>query len=174
MAFNWKSLVQPSQWQWLAAVRAYHWHALPRKTLRRIIGFIVSVLFLGMAVLFIGYSAVQLTTFFKGSEAKVERAYAVSARPVQKFNFDLHYDRFGVYEVDVFQNGEPFPSVYAFYPAWPESIQPQGGDIIRVWPGGHPKVGAPDLTGWGWIIVVAFILIGLVMLEFALLALAIA
>jgi hypothetical protein len=130
------------------------------------------VLFLGMAVLFFSYSAVQLTTFFRGAEAKVAGVYAVTTKPVGKFFF--LYEKAGLYDVAVYQNGESFPSVYAFYPAWPESIEPQTGDIIRVWPGGHPWVGVPDLTGWGWIIVVAFILIGLVMLEFALLALAIA
>ncbi len=171
MAFNWKSLIQPSQWPWLTAIRRYHWHALPHKTLRKLIGSILALLFIGLSGLFLGYSAVQLTTFIWGSEAKVDSVYAISSTLAGKFH--LLYEKAGLYDVAVYQNGQEYPSVYSVYPAWPESIEPRSGDIIRVWPSGHPWVGAPEPSSWGWIILIAFIVIGLVMIEFVFLALAI-
>ena len=64
--------------------------------------------------------------------------------------------------------------IYCLYPAWPDQLEPQAGDIIRVWPAKKPLFGEPLTDGWGWFILGTIFVVGLVLVEFAFLALTVA
>ena len=77
----------------------------------------------------------------------------------------------GLFQVSALIEKQKHEKIYCLYPAWPDQLQPTKGDIIEVWPEKQPFVGAPYVEGWGWFLVGTLFVLGLVMLEFAFIAL---
>ncbi len=150
-----------------ASMSSFDWKLLPRLIILKTMGVILSVLFLGLAVLFLGYSAIAVSTGIKGRDAKI---VSIST---QVGKYRTAFRAGGLFDVSVEAEKQKYEHVYSFYPAWPDVLSPSQGDMIKVWPAKKPLVGSPETEGWGWFIVGTFLILGLVMLEFAFLSLTI-
>lgn len=143
------------------------WKNLLRLTSVKILAVIIAVVFFSLGVLFLTYCVISVGGTTKGGEAKI---IAVS----QVIGEHPSACRWGGLFTVVAETSDKKPvKIYCLYPAWPDVLNPVKGDIIRVWPVKQPRVGAVPLDGWGWFIVGTLLIVGLVMFEFAFLALTI-
>ena len=133
----------------------------------KIIGVILSVVFLFLAALFLAYAASSTATTVKGKDARVTVISGKVGGHCTSFRLG------GLFDVTAEMDKQKFEKIYCLYPAWPDVLQPVKGDVIRVWPAKQPVVGAPAVDGWGWFIVGTFFVLGLLFLEFAFLVLTI-
>jgi hypothetical protein len=170
MALNLKSITLPSwpKWPFLAKLRAYPWKALPRKILLKILALILSVLFLAISLLFLTYSFIEITTNTLGVSAQVADGSSLPNTPVGKYR--LVYEGAGLFKAAVIKDHVEYKGVYCLYPAWPNYIEPALDDFVKVWPANKPLIAAPEMQGKGWMVSIFFLMVGLIMFEFFILA----
>jgi len=92
----------------------------------------------------------------------------LSDTPVGKYR--LVYEGTGLFKAAVIKDHVEYKNVYCLYPAWPNYAEPTLDDMVKVWPAKKPLIAAPEMQGKGWIVSVFFLLVGLVMFEFFILA----
>lgn len=140
-----------------------------RWILMKTIGVILAIVFLALAALFVGYSAIATVATVKGKEASI----VTVSEQVGKYHTGSRVG--GLFVVSTTSGkGKGAPKderIYSLYPVWPDNLHPAKGDSLLVWPPKQPLVGAPRTDGWGWFIVGTLLILGLVMLEFAFLVL---
>jgi hypothetical protein len=170
MAFHLKSITLPSfpKWPIMDKIRSYSWASLPRRILRKILAMILSILFLAVSLLFLAYSTIQITANTLGVNAQIADVSGLPNTAVGKCR--LVYEGAGMYKVAVGKNRIEYSGVYCLYPAWPNHMEPNTGDWVKVWPAEKPFIAAPEMRGKGWILSVLVLIIGLAMFEFFLLA----
>jgi hypothetical protein len=151
-----------------ARLRAYPWKSLPRKILRKFLAIVLSVLFLAISLLFLAYSSTEIITTTMGVNAQIADVSSLPKTPIGKYR--LIYEGAGLFKTTVEKDQNQFSGVFCLYPAWPNYLEPQKGDAVMVWPAEKPFVAAPEMKGKAWIVSVFFLIIGLVMFEFFLLA----
>jgi hypothetical protein len=167
ISISWPKFTWP-QFTFLAKVRAYPWKSLPRRILRQVLALILSVLFLAISLLFLGYAGVHILTNSLGVEAQVADMSSLPNTPIGKYR--LVYEGAGLFKGAVEKDGKKYDGIYYLYPAWPNYTEPAGGEKVLIWPAQKPLVAALPMTGRGWIVSIFFLVIGLVMFEFFLLA----
>ena len=173
MAFSLKLKLKPiaitwPKWTFLAKLRAFPWKSLPRMILRKVLALVLSLLFLAISLLFLSYSGIQILTNSMGADATVSDLSSLPNTPVGKYR--LVYQGAGIYQGAVDKGGKVYDHIYYVYPAWPSQASPDYGQAVKVWPAQRPYVAALEMTGRGWIVAIFFLIIGLVMFEFFLLA----
>jgi len=135
----------------------------------KIIGLVLTLVFLILALVCLGYVFTFSMATYKGKEAKI---ISVS-KSLGKHKTSCRVG--GLFKVDT-QTGKGEIStkdskIYCMYPAWPDQLEPANGDSIKVWPAKKPLLGAPIVEGWGWFIIGSVFILGLMFLEFAFLSL---
>jgi len=147
---------------------SFDWKSIPRLIIMKTIGVILAIVFLALAVLFLGYSLTSIVTSARGIDVKVASVSDHLGKHQTAFRLG------GLFQIAAQdEKKKKFDKIYCLYPAWPDQLNPVKGDEIRVWPAKQPLVGAPVTEGWGWFIVGSLLVVGLVMLEFAFLILTI-
>ncbi len=173
MAFSLKlkpiSITGP-KWKFWEKMKAYPYKSLPRRILRQILAIILSLLFLAISLLFLGYSGSQILTNSLGVDATVADMTTLPNTPLGIGQYQLVYEGAGVFKGAVDKDGKEFENVYFVYPAWPNYTAPANGEAVKVWPTQRPYVAALEMKGRGWIVSIFFLIVGLVMFEFFLLA----
>jgi len=153
-----------------------NWKTVLKLVLVKLFGFLLAVVFLFFALWFISYPLLSFATTQGGADAKVT---AVSDR-FNKIKIGCRVG--GLFTISAEMptektSGHPkntvYEKIYCLYPVWPDQLQPDKGNSIRVWPAKKPLFGEPLTDGWGWFIVGTVLVVGLLMLEFAFLALTI-
>ncbi len=104
---------------------AYPWKSLPGRILRQILALILSVLFLAISLLFLGYAGVHILSNSLGVEAEVADMSSLPNTPVGKYR--LVYEGAGLFKGAVDMNGKKHDGIYYLYPAWPNYTEPVGG-----------------------------------------------
>lgn len=146
------------------------------------LGVVLAAVFFFIAVFFLAYPLISLITTQGGMDGKVASVF----NHIGKLKTGCRVG--GLFQVSVEnqnllvqkkRKGEANPKasgdkIFCLYPAWPDQLEPQSGDIIRVWPAKKPLFGAPLTDGWGWFVLGTIFIVGLVLLEFAFLALTVA
>ena len=144
-----------------------NWKSVISLILMKTLGGLLALVFVAVALLLLIYPVVCLSTTRGGQSSKVT-GYTDH---VGKIKTACRLG--GIFDVSVAIGKQKFDHVYCFYPVWPDQLQPVKGDIVQVWPAKKPLVGGPPTDGWGWFIVGTIFVLGLVMVEFAFLALTI-
>src|SRR5580658_2441531 len=152
-----------------------------RLVLVKLLGGLLAAVFLFIALFFLAYPLISLVTTQGGQDAKV----AYVSNHIGKLKTGCRIG--GLFQVGVDHSnfsgpkkkGEtnlksPGDKIYCLYPAWPDQLEPQSGDVIRVWPAKKPLFAEPLTDGWGWFILGTIFVVGLVLVEFAFLALTVA
>jgi hypothetical protein len=134
----------------------------------KIIGLVLMVFFLALAVACLGYVFTFFMTTYKGKEAKVVSV----SKTICKHKTACRVGGLYTLKTQSGQGGNitSDKKVYGLYPALPDQLEPLTGDTIKVWPAKKPLVGAPKIAGWGFLPVVIVFIVGLMMLEFAFIA----
>jgi hypothetical protein len=135
-----------------------------RSFLSKILGILLGFFLLACAFLLVLHPFSALVTTRWGGEARVS-------------SVSDHWGRLrtgcrvgGLFKVSLAGDRKPSGPVYCFYPRWPDCLSPLKGDFIRVWPSRQPLLGGPAVDGWGWFLEGISLVLGLLFLEFALLA----
>jgi hypothetical protein len=136
-----------------------------RFVIMKTIGVLLAVVFLSLAVLFISYAAISAVSTVRGQDAKILLVSDHVGKHRTAFRLG------GLFQIAAGVEKKKYEKIYCLYPAWPDSFQPSKGDVIRIWPVKQPLAGAPEVEGWAWFILGSLFIVGLVMLEFAFLAL---
>ncbi len=158
---------------------SFNWKSFLRLIIVKSLGIVLAVVFFFIAVFFLAYPLISLVATQGGIDGKV----ASVSNHMGKLKTGCRVG--GLFQVSVEnqnlsapkkQKGQSNPKassdkIYCLYPAWPDQLEPQSGDVIRVWPAKKPLFGAPLTDGWGWFILGTIFVVGLVLLEFAFLAL---
>jgi hypothetical protein len=153
-----------------------NWKKVLRLIFVKFFGALLAIVFLFFALWFISYPLLSFATTQGGADAKVT---AVSDR-FNKMKTGCRVG--GLFTVSVEMSTEKmgahsknlaYDKIYCLYPVWPDQLQPDKGNLIRVWPAKKPLFGEPLTDGWGWFIVGTVLVVGLLMLEFSFLALTI-
>jgi hypothetical protein len=131
----------------------------------KIIGVLLAIVFFFFAILLIGNSIISVASTLRGENAKV----LLVSNHVGKHQTAFRLG--GLFQVTVVAKKKTYEKIYCLYPAWPDNFQPAKGDLIQIWPVKQPFAGAPVVEGWAWFILGSLFIVGLVMLEFAFLAL---
>ncbi len=158
-----------------------NWKSLLRLILVKSFGIVLAVVFFCISAYFLAYPLISLVTSQGGIDAKVASVF----NHIGKVKTGCRVG--GLFQVSVenqkileqkkkseYNLRSSADKIYCLYPAWPDQLEPQSGDIIRVWPAKKPLFGAPLIDGWGWFILGTIFVVGLVLLEFAFLALTVA
>jgi hypothetical protein len=155
--------------------------SLLRLIIVKLLGGLLAVLFFFVALFFLAYPLISLVSSQGGQDAKVVAVF----NHVGKLKTGCRVG--GLFQVTAegqnlsgpqkkkgaANSNNPGNKIYCLYPAWPDQLEPQSGDMIRVWPSKKPLFGAPPTDGWGWFILGTIFLVGLVLVEFAFLALSV-
>jgi hypothetical protein len=136
-----------------------------RFVIMKIIGVLLAIVFFSLAVLFIGNSVISVASTVRGQSAKVLLVSDHVGKHKTAFRLG------GLFQVTAVAEKKTYEKIYCLYPTWPDNFQPTKGDVIQIWPVKQPFAGAPIVEGWAWFILASLFIVGLVMLEFAFLAL---
>jgi hypothetical protein len=161
---------------------SFNWKSILRLIVVKSFGVALAIVFFFIATFFLAYPLIALVTSQGGTDGKVTSVF----NHIEKLKTGCRVG--GLFQVSIEnqnlsgqkkQKGESnlkasSDKIYCLYPAWPDQLEPQSGDTIRVWPAKKPLFGAPLTDGWGWFILGTIFVVGLVLLEFAFLALTIA
>ncbi|HTC20595.1 MAG TPA: hypothetical protein VK859_07105 [bacterium] len=156
--------------------------SLLRLVIVKLVGGLLAVIFIFVALFFLAYPLISLVASQGGQDAKVAAVF----NHIGKLKTGCRIG--GLFEITVDnqslpaqkkKKGETNPKsaenkIYCLYPAWPDQLEPQSGDIVRVWPAKKPLFAEPLTDGWGWFILGTIFVVGLVLVEFAFLALTVA
>jgi len=170
MAINFKSIPRFSwpQWVYMTKLRAFPWKSLPQTILRKVLAVILSILFLAISLLFLGYAFIEITANTAGVSVQVADISSFHNIPVGKHQ--LRYKTVGLFKVVVIKDHIEYKDVICLYPAWPNHVEPMVDDLVKVWPEKKPLIAATQIGVQGWIVSVFFLMVGLAMFEFFLLA----
>ena len=170
MSINFKSIPRFSwpKLSFVAKLRAFRWKALPQIIFKKFLAVILSIFFLAVSFLFLGYSFIEITTNTVGVNAQVADVSILPNILVGKHR--LGYERAGLFKAIVVEDGVEYKNVFCLYPAWPNHVEPTVDNFVKVWPEKRPFIAATSMQGIGWIVSVFFLMVGLVMFEFFLLA----
>ena len=144
------------------------------------LGVVLALIFFFIAAFFLAYPLISLVTSHGGMDAKVASVFnhvgklKTGCRIGGLFQVSIENQNFSEQKKTETNRKSSSNKIYCLYPAWPDQLEPQSGDVIRVWPAKKPLFGAPSTDGWGWFILGTIFVVGLVLLEFAFLALTVA
>jgi hypothetical protein len=170
MSINFKSIPRFSwpKLSFVAKLRAFPWKELPRILFKKFLAVILSIFFLTVSFLFLGYAFIEITANTVGMNAQVADVSTLPHILVGKHR--LGYERAGLFKATVIEDGVEYRNVFCLYPAWPNHVDPAVDNFVKVWPEKRPFIAAGTMQGMGWIVSVFFLMVGLVMFEFFLLA----
>src|SRR5580693_5778209 len=132
--------------------------SLLRLVIVKLVGGLLAVIFICVALVFLAYPLVSLVASQGGQDAKVVSVF----NHIGKLKTGCRIG--GLFQITVTgqnpsatkpKKGEmkaksADDKIYCLYPAWPDQLEPQSGDIIRVWPAKKPLFAEPLTDGWGW------------------------
>lgn len=167
---NFKSILLLSwpQWAFATKLRAFQWKSLLRIILLNVLAVILSILFLVLSFLFLGYAFIQITANTAGVSAQVADVSSFHNISVGKHR--LRYETVGLFKAVVIKDNVEYKDVICLYPAWPNHADPATADMVKVWPEKKPLIAAIPMQVLGWVVSFLFLLVGLAMFEFFLLA----
>jgi hypothetical protein len=135
--------------------------SLLRFLVMKTIGLILAVMFLFLALVFLGYGLIAgVTATQKAKDAKITGI----ADGIGKHSTACRVGGLFVLETET-------GKIYSLYPVWPDKLSPSLGDWVRVWPAQKPLVAFPGVDGWAWFMVATIVVLGFLFLEFAFLSL---
>jgi len=146
----------------------FSWKSLFRIIFHKVLAIILSILFLTISCLFLGYAFVDIITNAAGINAQMMSVSNVTHVHIGKYQFGCKGT--GLFKSTVIQNHVEYKGVFCLYPTWPNHVEPIVDDVVRVWPTKKPFVAAAPMQGMDWIVSFFFLMIGLVMFEFFILA----
>jgi hypothetical protein len=152
----------------VSELRDFHWKSLLRIILLNVLVVILSVLFLTVSFLFLGYAFIEITTNTAGVYAQVADVSSFPNTSLGKYR--LVYEDAGLFKAAIVKDHVEYKNVICLYPAWPNHTQPTLDDMVKVWPKNNPLISAIPMQVLGWIVSVFFLMVGLAMFEFFLLA----
>jgi len=167
---NFKSILLISwpPWAFVAQRGSYTWKSLLRIILLKVLAVILSILFLVLSFLFLGYAFIEITANTAGVSAQVadvSRFHDISAGKHR-----LRYETAGLFKAAVIKDNVEYKDVICLYPAWPNHVDPAAEGMVKVWPEKKPLIAATPMQVLGWVVSLFFLLVGLAMFEFFLLA----
>jgi hypothetical protein len=170
MSINFKSIPRFSRpkFYFVAKFQAFSRKALPEIIFNKILVVVLSIFFLVISFLFLGYAFIEITTNTVGVNAQVADVSTFPHILVGKHRFG--YERVGLFKATVIEDSIEYRDVFCLYPAWPNHVDPAVDNFVKVWPEKRPFIAATSMQGMGWIVSVFFLMVGLVMFEFFLLA----
>jgi hypothetical protein len=135
--------------------------SISRLIAAKTIGVILAAAFLGIAVFLLALPVLSLVATRNGEEVKIVSL----SNQIGKVK--TASSKGGLYKISVQGEKEKFNGIYCLYPAWPNLLKPNIGDVLRVWPPDHPRVGVAPPSGLGWLLLGTVFVLGLMFLEFA-------
>ncbi len=156
------------KWSFRAMLSDFSWKSLFRVIFHKVLAVILSIFFLTVGFLFLGYAFIEIITNTAGIHAQMMDVSNVPHMHIGKYQFGC--EGTGLFKTKVIQDHVEYKGVFCLYPAWPNHIEPTVDDVVRVWPTKRPFVAAAPMQDMGWIVSVFFLMIGLVMFEFFILA----
>lgn len=146
----------------------YTWKSLLRLMLLNVLAVTLSILFLVLSFLFLGYAFIEITANTAGVSAQVTDVACFPDIAVGKHR--LGFETVGLFKAVVIKDDVEYKNVICLYPAWPNHVDPAKESLVKVWPEKKPLIAATQLQVLGWVVSVFFLLVGLAMFEFFLLA----
>jgi hypothetical protein len=170
MSINLKSISSLSwpKWFFITKLRLFPWKSLPRFIFKKILAVILSIFFLVVSLLFLGYGFIEITTNTMGVNAQMVDISNLPKMYIGKHQFGCGGT--GLFKSTVIKDHVEYKGIFCLYPAWPNHIEPTINDFVKVWPEKKPIIAATPMQSMGWIVSVFFLMVGLVMFEFFLLA----
>jgi hypothetical protein len=170
MSINLKSIFSFSwpKWSFITKLRFFSWKSLPGIIFKKFLATILSIFFLAISLLFLGYAFIEITTNTVGVNAQMADVSNLPNAHVGKYQFGC--EGTGLFKTIVIKDHVEYKGVFCLYPAWPNHVEPTINDFVKVWPEKKPIIAATPMQSMGWIVSIFFLVIGLVLLEFFLLA----
>jgi len=170
MAINFKSIphFSWSKWSFAAKLRAFPWKSFPGIIFRKVLAIIISIFFLVISFLFLSYAFIEITTNTVGINAQMMDVSHVPNIHIGKYQFAC--EGTGLFKSTVIEDRIEYKNVFCLYPARPNHVEPTADDFVKVWPEKKPFIAAAKMQSMGWIVSFFFLVVGLVMFEFFLLA----
>jgi hypothetical protein len=150
------------------------WKSTLRFVLLKTLGVILCLFFLFTGITLLAFPLVALVTSQGGVDGRVVaisngcHGFHTGTRVGGLFTLSVTSSED---EVAPKKKAQVHPNVYGVYPAWPDHLEPSLKDTVRVWPAKKPLFAMPAVEGWGWILLGTVLVVGLILLEFAILSL---